>query len=78
MTKTIVSCIAMCVCVIACRKKSHMTVTANVLPLVYKTTCMHTSGGHSTRAAPALLAQVRRPDASYVSEPYSGWVTQSL
>ena len=55
-----------------------MTVTANVLPLVYKTTCMHTSGSHSTRAAPALLAQVRRPDASYGIEPYSGWVTQSL
>ena len=57
-----------------------MTVTANVLPLVYKTTytCAPVRGGRSTRAALALLAQVRRPGASYVSEPYSGWLTQNL
>ena len=43
-----------------------MTVIANVVDV------------RSTWAAPALLAQVRRPGASYVSEPYRGWLIQSL
>ena len=37
---------------------------------------MRASGGRSTTAAPALLAQVPHPGASYASEPYSSWLPQ--